>query len=426
MNTNARSFLRSAYISCSVVRGMVLLFMLTAMSTLAACDRPGDKSTDAPKEEPKAPARPVEVSLTKEAVEEHHITVGTVGKKFLIPTFIAPARVAFNVEAMAHVGSVVPGRVEKINVRLGDVVREGDELLVVKSVELGESQSDFLQKRTAIAAATAAVEPARIAFDRGKALHEQSQGIALAEVQKRQADLKAAEANLNAAVAAATAAERKLGLLGMDAKALENLTKTGELTPLFSVRAPIAGQVIARDASQGALVSPDKDSLLMLADLGSVWVLADVPEGRLAELKIGSVARVKLAALPSESFDGVVGYISPALDTSTRSVQVRIVVKNEKNLLKPGMYAQATIESAQNKKPEPTLAVPDEVVQTIDGQTVVFVPGEPNKFKRVDVKTGPTVDGWTPILSGLKEGDKIVVDGVFILKAHLAKPAAEE
>jgi cobalt-zinc-cadmium efflux system membrane fusion protein len=367
------------------------------------------------------------VHLTKEAAEENHIKIESVGKRLLIPTFIAPARVAFNAEAMAHVGSVVPGRVEKINVRLGDTVHEGEELLVVKSVELGEAQSDYLQKRTAVAAATAAVDPVRIAYERGKLLYDQSQGIALAEVQKREADLKAARAALEASIAASTAAGRKLGLLGMNEKAIEQLMKTGELTPIFTVRAPIGGQVIARDVSLGALVTPDKDSLMMIADLGTLWVLADVPEGRLGELKLGAGARLKLAALPAETFAGTVGLIAPALDINTRTVQVRIVVKNDKGLLKPGMYALAAIESGQEKKPEPVVAVPDDVVQLIDGQTVVFIPvaGVENKFKRVDVKTGATVDGWTAILSGLKEGEKIVTEGAFILKAQLAKPAEE-
>ena len=98
-----------------------------------------------------------EVKLTVEAIKVAKIRVEPVKKHALAATFTAPARVAFNSEAMAHVGSLVPGRVVDIKVRVGDVVKKGDELLVVESTELGQAQSDYLQKRTDLAVALAAV-----------------------------------------------------------------------------------------------------------------------------------------------------------------------------------------------------------------------------------------------------------------------------
>ena len=368
-----------------------------------------------------------EVKISKDAVEENGIKIGPVSRRILIPTFTAPARVSYNMEVIAHVGAPVPGRVVEIKVRLGDSVKKLDELLIVESPDLGEAQSDLLQKRAAADAAQSAVQPAKIAYERGKTLFEQNQGIALADLQKREADYRAVDAALKSAQAAARAAENKLSLLGMDNAAIAKLIDTGQLTPRYVVRSAIAGQVVERNVTQGSLVSPDKD-LMTIADTSLLWLLADVPEARLADVRVGTPARIILAALRDREFSGVISYVAPALDPLTRTLQVRIETKNESGLLKPGMFAQVEIEVATDKKPQPVLAVPDAAVQTIEGDDVVFVPqqGEEGTFKKVEIKLGPVVGEWRPVIFGLKENDQIVVEGSFILKAHLLKPQEEE
>jgi len=124
---------------------------------------------------------PESVKLSKEAIERAGIHVGAVTKEALTPTFRAPARVTFNEEAFAHVGTPVPGRVMEIKVRLGDVVAKNDALLIVESPELGNAQSDYLQKRTAAAVAESALKPAQFASERGKEMFEKGQAISGAE-----------------------------------------------------------------------------------------------------------------------------------------------------------------------------------------------------------------------------------------------------
>src|SRR6476620_897109 len=138
----------------------------------------------APAEEQTKPAadveskkHPDEVKLTPEAMSKYDIKVAPVTKQVLTPTFVAPARVAFNAEAIAHVGAAVRGRAIEIKARVGDVVKKSDELLIVESPELGQAQSDFIQKRTAVAVAQAGVEPTKNAYARAKALYEKNEGI---------------------------------------------------------------------------------------------------------------------------------------------------------------------------------------------------------------------------------------------------------
>jgi cobalt-zinc-cadmium efflux system membrane fusion protein len=366
-----------------------------------------------------------EVKLTAEAIRVAKIRVEPVKTHPLSATFTAPARVAFNGEAMAHVGSLVPGRVVDIKARVGDVVKKGDVLLVVESTELGQAQSDYLQKRSDLAVAVAAVEPAKQSFDRARKLYDQSQGIALGEVQKRQADLKAAEGSALTAKAAVVAALNRLLLLGMSKEEAAELEDKGILKPELSVRAPISGRVIEREVTLGELVAPEKERLLVLADTETVWVLADVSESRLGQISTGSPAQVRITALPDQPLEAKVAQIAPALNPDTRAGRVRVEVANGNGSLRPGMFASVVL-TAGAAGGAAVLAIPDEAVQTIGGGPAVFVPveGEQNTFAKRAVTLGPGVGGMVPVVSGLKEGEPVVVSGTFILKAELGKGAA--
>ncbi|WP_428937743.1 efflux RND transporter periplasmic adaptor subunit [Fontivita pretiosa] len=365
------------------------------------------------------------VTLTAEAVRRNGIRIGQARLQVLTARLSAPARVAYNAEQVAHISSAVTGRVAEIKVRLGDVVGKGDVLMVVDSPELGEAQSEFLQKRTAVEVAKPAVELAKDAYQRAQTLYDQSQGISLTEVQARKREYQKAQGELLSAQAAATAAENKLHLLGMDQSAVMELARTGEIQPRCSVRAPIPGRVIEREATLGELVSPEKEKLMVIADLSTVWVLADVPEAKLGQIRIGSPVQIAVAALAGHTFEGFVSYLSPELDPATRTARVRIEVRNAETKLMPGMFARADI-AAGAADGEPVLAVPEEAVQTVEGQAAVFVPveGRPNRFAPRQVRVGQPIAGMVPIFAGLQEGEQYVAGGSFILKAELGKAGA--
>jgi membrane fusion protein, heavy metal efflux system len=284
-----------------------------------------------------------------------------------------------------------------------------------------------LQKRTAVATAAPVVEIAESAYQRAKQLYEKNQGTSLNEVEKRQAELQAAKGALQTAKAAVVAAENKLHLLGMDQKAVEAMAESTEINPKYAIRAPIGGNVTARDVTLGELVRPEKDSLLVLADVSTVWVLAEVPEAKLRDVSVGSAVTVTVAALPDEKFEGAVSFISAELDPSTRTVRVRIEVKNDAGHLKPGMFAQAEIKGVKPATTRPVLAVPEEAVQMVDGRPAVFVPMEdkPNTFLKRPVTLEPAVGGLLPVRYGLKEGEQIATRSTFILKAELGKSGAK-
>ncbi|MCC7292779.1 MAG: efflux RND transporter periplasmic adaptor subunit [Phycisphaerales bacterium] len=369
-----------------------------------------------------------EIKLTAEAVKRHGIEVAAAEQHRLKPTFVAPAQVGFNAEAIAHVGSWLPGRVQELRVRLGDVVNKGDVLLVVESPELGEAQSEFLQKRIIAQTGVSTVELAKSGLDRASRLYDLNKSIPLDEVQKRELEFKSAQALQLAAQSAALAAENKLHLMGMDQAAVQQLEESGEVNPRMNILAPLAGRVVEREVTLGELVSPEKEALIVLADTTTLWVLADVPDARLHEVSLGAASWIRSDTLSGHKHPGQVSYISPMVDPRTRSAQVRVAVQCEHGTLCPGMFVQVEITATNPADPDPAprVAVPEDAIQTVEGLPSVFVPvpGESNTFSPRPVVLGKPVAGMVPVYSGLAEGESFVKGGTFILKAELGKGAA--
>lgn len=374
-----------------------------------------------------------EIVLTQDAIDRLHVRIGTASARVLRPVVRVPATVAFNAEAMAHVGSPLRGRIAALPARLGASVKAGETLIVIDSPDLGESQADLLLKRSAAEAAAPPVDLARLLWDRTRLLYEKSQAIALSEVQQREAEFKIASAQRRLAQAAATAAENRLLALGMPRARIDALINTGTIDPTFAIIAPIDATVIQREATLGELVGPDRDALLVLADTRTDWVLAEVPEARLIEIALGAAAKVVLqnpalpcAATPSPEprrLDGTVSYLSPLVNPTTRTAQVRIELAGSS--LAPGMFVETEIELAAAST-APVVAIPESAIQTVDGNPAIFVPvtGEPNTFAPRAVTLGSPVGGMVPVLSGLSEGERFVTTGSFILKAELRKSGA--
>jgi cobalt-zinc-cadmium efflux system membrane fusion protein len=387
----------------------------------------GDEGHEAGEEEAEG-EHADEVTLAADAVEKYGIRIAPAARQLLLPTFVAPAKVAFNAESMAHVGTQITGRIIELRVNLGDEVKKGDPLLVIQSPEWGQSQSEYLQQLTAARTAAPSVDIARASYENIKRLYDETKGAALNEVRTREGELKVAEAALQAAESAVLAAESRLRQLGMEDEAIAALAASGKTDPRFTIYAPIEGQVVEREVTLGELVDPQQESLLVLADLSTLWILADVPEARGRDVAVGASVSVSSTSTDGPNLDGSVTFISPSLDQATRTLPVRIVVQNDGGTLRPGTFARAEIAVARpGNASEPVLAVPEAAIQTVEGRTAVFVAveGEANTFAARPITAGKMVGGMVPVLSGLAEGEPVVVAGSFLLKADLGKSSAE-
>mgnify|MGYP001438348557 CR=1 FL=1 len=210
---------------------------------------------------------------------------------------------------------------------------------------------------------------------------------------------------------------------------IDEVVRTGKVHPRYEVRAPLGGRVVQREATLGEIVSPDRDSLMVLADMKTLWVLADVPENRIHQVSLDALATVSIEALGGQNYTGKVSYIAPELNRETRTVQVRVEIEDGKTPIKPGMFAQVhlnlgPVDGLAHAMP---LIVPETAVQSFEGGQAVFVAvaNEPGAFAARQIKAGAVNGRMVAIESGLEEGTPVVVDGAFVIKAELAKGIME-
>ena len=365
-----------------------------------------------------------EVTLTEEAIKVFKLKIETARRKKLIPKITAPARVTFNADRLAHVGSSVSGRVRDIRYRIGDRVQEGDVLLVVDSPELGKLQSEFLQSRIGAQVAEISVEVAKVEYERAQKLID-GKGISQAQFLEAEGKFKVAKGSLLTAKSTVQALESRLKIFDITTAQVEDLIKTEQIVLDYNIVAPLSGEIITRKATLGEVVKPDDHALMVIADLATVWVIASVPELKTPVVEVGAMAYYTAGFIGGEDLPGKVSYIAPALDERTRTGQVRIEIPNTKKVLRPGMFGTVMINETKDDTdgiPE-LLSVPESAVFTVEGGPAIFVPSEDEKntFEKRAVTLGPAIDGNVTVLSGLEEGERYVAKGGFILKAELGK-----
>ena len=363
-----------------------------------------------------------EISLTAAAIEHHGITLGQAEQRELRETFSAPARLAYNEDALAYVGTLVSGRVSRLAKGVGDPVAAADLLLVIDSAELGSAQNDHLAKLAELAAAATAFQIAEQYFQSGKELSD-AEAVSRAEVQQREVALRAAEARLKSARAAQAGGRNRLQLFGMTQPDVARLEATGAIRPQAEIRAPIGGTVVERGVTLGETVNPEQSHLFVVADLRQLWLLVEVPPAQAAALKAGQSVTLSDPATGRNAV-AALDYVSPVASPGARTIRARAVVDNRSGSWRPGMFVTAKLPASAAVVR--SVAVPAEAVQDIGGQPMVFVPvpGEANTFEAREVAVGSEVDGWTPVKSGLMDGEAFVVRGGFLLKAELGKAMA--
>ena len=303
-------------------------------------------------------------------------------------------RVAAN--AYAEVGPAIAGRLLGLFADVGERVEAGAPLAALESVELGNARAALVASRARATAARKAAERTQT-LERERIAPEREAERAAAGAAAAEAELEAARAGLQA--------------LGVSEEV------DGVAGARFTLRAPLAGTVLERDAVLGRMVSPDTP-LFRVGDLSQVWLVAQAFEREAMRIKVGAAVRVELAALPERTFEGRVALIGRIVDPVSRTVAVRITLDNPEELLLPGMTAKARVEGGGGPN---VLAVPAAATQRVEGGWVVFVPRGPATFEIRPVGRGRDLSGETEILSGLTAGEEVVVDGAFLLKAEVEK-----
>lgn len=322
---------------------------------------------------------------------------------------------------VAHLRPLAKGVIEKIDVSLGSRVTAGQPLLTYDNVELGQLVGEYLTEQSALRQAQTNREVKRTAQGRAEALIT-IEAIAQQELDLRRAEFRNAEAAVASAEARVSRVEEQLHRFGLSDQDLAGLRPNANEAPHRAashsiLRSPFAGVVTKFDVAVGEVVESDKE-LFTVADLSTVWVLADVYEKDVARVKREGSVAVKVDAYPDRMFSGRVTHVSDIIDPATRAAKVRCVVDNRDGALKLDMFAKVTLGTAEERR---AVTVPVDAIQHVDNQPVVFVRQSETRFERRDVQVGRRVGDQVEILAGVSDGDRVVATGSFYLKTALLR-----
>jgi len=210
------------------------------------------------------------------------------------------------------------------------------------------------------------------------------------------------------------AAAQRLALFGLSDLQVARIERSGHAERLVDYYAPVDGYVMELGIRQGAAVEPGT-TLFQLADLASVWIIAEVPETEAAWIKAGDAAEADVPALPGERFTGRVDYIYPEFTQATRTLKVRIVVQNPDKTLRPGMFASTHLRGTPLNE---VLMVPTEAIIKTGTRSIVIVADDDTHFRPVRVQVGAESGDRSQILAGLRVGQIVIASGQFLIDSE--------
>jgi cobalt-zinc-cadmium efflux system membrane fusion protein len=297
------------------------------------------------------------------------------------PELVVTGVVTPDVSRNVPVVSLASGRVVEIRARLGDTVKKGDVLLRVRSNDVSGGYSDYRK-------AVADEQLARTQFDRAKDLYAHS-AISLNDFQVAQDTEEKAKVDLE------TTAEH-LRLLGSDPDKPDGIVE---------LHAPVSGVITDQEVTDAALVQAFGPNPFTISDLSSVWVVCDVHENQLANVRLGDAADIRLNAYPSQLFKGTISNIGAILDPNLRTAKVRMEVRNP-GIMRLGMFVTATFRGQQQVT---RAVIPSTAILHLHDTDWVFAITPDKKFQRVEIVAGSMLPGdLQEVISGLQPGAQVV------------------
>ena len=397
-------------------RGLLVLLMLSVNFLLSSCEKKEGVHAKAPESGEKKEASN-EVTLTAQARAEQKVAVAPVVRGVAVLPERARGRIALPDDATWRVGVLVEGRVGQVYANLGDLVKKGQVLARMHSHEVHTARADYANALAEQSRLKAAEELARKNYERSQKLYTlKAEALADTEVARQQ--LVNAETQTREASNIVTREEAHLTeILGLAPK-----PSAGDQADLLPITAPAYGRVLEKNVTPGATISPSTDAFV-IGDLRRLWMLASVDAATLSKLRVGQGARVFIPDVPDETYAGVITNLGQEFDPTTRLIQNRIEIKHPDARLRPEMLATAEFDIRAGT---PTLEIPQEAIQQVNGQDVVFVHIAADRFRVQPVELGPVIENRVRVLKGLEPRDQIITRGSFIAKGQLLKASIGE
>lgn len=316
--------------------------------------------------------------------------------------------VSYDHDHFAVVGPLVPGRVARLAVGVGDRVKRGQVLGEIESAEIGQARADFISARARAGASEANLRrETELAEKRISSARERE--VAEAQWVAERAGLRAAAERL-----------RAFGFSPADVAAIETHDQGGRVP----MRSPVDGLVLRRKVTLGQAVERATDAF-EIADTAYVWVELDIYEKDLPRVRGKQEVEIRADSFPNEIFRGRVAYVVPLVDEATRTAKVRIELSNPQGKLSFGQLITAKIVGDPNQAEKSVLAVPRAAIQRVEGKTLVFVKATAGagagSFERRPIETGMSTGEQVEVRNGLAAGDEVASDGAFLLKSELLR-----
>ncbi len=381
---------------------------------------PGEEGHTHEGEEPQTPTHEdeehVHINISPEKQKEWGIMMGSPVLQSTSSRVVLPGSLSLNINKTAHITSFVHGQISALSTDLGKKVRQRQRLVTINSPDFGKAQADFLQTRAALNHSQQEYERAKM-LRAEKAIEEREYLRRKAEYEKLSTEYGA----LGSALHSYGITHEQIDALIAKCDALEEEEYKCEIAdPNLPIRSPISGTVIFRDAIIGAHIEPEK-ILFTVSDLGTLWAILDAYEKDIPYISKESRVHILSPLYPEKNFPGQITYISETIDEKLRTVKIRVEVPNTEGLLKPNMYIQGIVENQADGKN--ILAVPEEAIQNMNGEKVVFVMESKDVFAARHVQIGNKIGDRRIITEGLKPDDYLVLKGAFTIKTELTKGA---
>jgi cobalt-zinc-cadmium efflux system membrane fusion protein len=365
---------------------------------------PGEPgSAETHRDEPEHESLPQRVRLDPQVLHDAQVQTSAVTREALASTIDLPGEVSFDPDKAARVVALVSGRIESVNFKEGQAVRAGDLLATLRVPELSKAKAAYTASAARAVASRANADRLQVLANKRLAAQQ---------------ELLVAQAEASALEAESRAAQTQLRALGST-----ELESSGG--SLLQVRAPLAGDVVARDALVGQAVGPEH-VLATIADLREVWFLGRVFEKNLGQIRLGARVEIQLNAYPNEKFTGVIEYIGKQVDPAARTVTARVRLMNRGELLRIGLFGVARVDVGTETPGKTAIVIPRSAVTQIGPKSVVFVKQPDGDFDVHEVLLGEGALGKVQVLSGLREGEQIVTRGVFTIKSAVLKSTFSE
>jgi len=315
----------------------------------------------------------------------------------------AVGSIEFNEELSVQVFTPYPGRIIGLFAKVGDDVKKGQTLFTIDS-------PDLLQAESTLIAAAGVLEFTTRNLARLKALYA-SRAVSQRDMEQASSDQQTAEGALRAGRDA-------VRLFGKTDADIDRIIAERMADPTLVVPSPISGRITARNAAPGLYVQPGgPPAPYSVADISTMWMLANVAETDSPAFRVGQDVKVKAIAFPDRVFDGKITTIGASVDPVTRRVLVRSEVSNPRDELRSGMFANFVIRTGESVR---SAAVPlDGVVREGDGTMTVWVTADRRRFSKRTVKVGLQRDGYRQITEGLQVGELVATQGALFLSNAL-------